>query len=133
MRSRAGISTSFVPACAIVHPPDEPCAVSPLLDEGVSESKVAFTVAAVSVMHVPTPVQPPPLHPAKVEPGLLVAVRVTAVPSRKKPLQIPPQSTPAGLDMTVPDPVPTLAITRVNVPGGGAGLKVAATVASTVS
>ena len=128
-----GISASFVPACAIVHPPDEPCAVSPLLDEGASKSNVAFTVAVVFVLQVPTPVQPPPLHPVKIEPGSLTAIRVTTVPLKKLPLQIPPQSTPAGLDLTVPDPVPTFAITRVNVPGGGAGLKLAVTVASTVS
>ena len=43
---------------------------------------VAVTVAfALSVTaQVPVPVQPPPLHPAKVDPFEDVAVRVTAVP-----------------------------------------------------
>ena len=37
-------------------------------------------VLAVSVMvHVPVPVQPPPVHPSKAEPLAGVAVRVTTV------------------------------------------------------
>jgi hypothetical protein len=124
-----GIRASNLPACPIVHPPSP----SLLLERKTGASKVAVNVAAVSTIQVPVPTQPPPLHPIKVEPELLVAVRVTVVPFRKVSLQVVPQSIPGGSDMTVPDPVPTFATTKLNVPGGGARLKVAVTVASTVS
>jgi hypothetical protein len=69
--------------------------------------KVAVTVvlAASVKLHAPVPVQPP-AHPAKVEPALGVAVRVTAVPGAKLALQVVPQLIPEGLLVTVPVPVP---------------------------
>src|SRR5438132_13901779 len=64
-------------------------------------------VLAVRVMvHVPVPVQPPPVHPSKVEPLAGVAVRVTCVPLSKEAEQVAPQLIPAGLEVTVPLPVP---------------------------
>ena len=45
-------------------------------------SNCALTVVAALTVttHVPVPEQPPPLHPAKVEPAAGVAVNVTTVP-----------------------------------------------------
>ena len=41
-----------------------------------------------------------------------VAVRVTAVPLARDALQVDPQFTPAGDEVTVPVPVPALATAR---------------------
>jgi hypothetical protein len=40
------------------------------------------------MLHVPVPEQPPPDHPAKVEPVLGVAVSVTEVPAVNDPLHV---------------------------------------------
>ncbi len=47
-----------------------------------------------------------PLHPAKVEPAAGVAVKVIAVPGVTDCEQVAPQLMPAGLLVTVPEPVP---------------------------
>jgi hypothetical protein len=73
--------------------------------------KVAVTVvAAVTVtVQVPVPVQPPPLQPAKLEPASGDADSVIAVPWPTVSLQSGPQLMPAGVDVTVPAPVPASA------------------------
>jgi hypothetical protein len=77
---------------------------------------VAVTDLAVSIVttQLPVPVQAPD-HPAKRESAEGVAVRVTVVPVLKSKEQVAPQLIPAGLLVTVPVPVPVLAIERVNV------------------
>ena len=66
-------------------------------------------VAAVIVtVQVPVPSQGPALQPAKVEPVAGVAVKVTAVPLAKLAEQVAPQLMPAGVLVTVPEPVPDL-------------------------
>ncbi|HET9252662.1 MAG TPA: hypothetical protein VFP58_11155 [Candidatus Eisenbacteria bacterium] len=69
---------------------------------------IAVTVVfAVSVIvAVPVPEVPPPLQPAKTEPGAGVAVKVTTVPDEKDLEQVEPQLIPDGLLVTVPAPVP---------------------------
>ena len=54
------------------------------------------------------PLHPPPLQPAKEDPPAAVAVRVTLVPLLKLAVQVAPQLIPAGLEVTVPVPVPLL-------------------------
>src|SRR2546425_7020 len=78
--------------------------------------KVAVTeVAAVIVtVHVPVPVQPPPLQPVKVEPAAGAAVRVTTVPGVKEVEHVAPQEIPAGLLVTVPLPAPALETVSVD-------------------
>jgi hypothetical protein len=66
----------------------------------------------IVTVQVPVPVQAP-LQPVKVEPVDAVAVRVTLVPLVKVALQVAPQLTPVGLEVTVPDPVPLLVRVRV--------------------
>jgi hypothetical protein len=88
-------------------------------------TKVAVTdVAALTVtLHVPVPVQPPPLQPVNVEPAAGVAVKVTAVPLAKAAEQVAPQEMPAGALETVPVPAPALVIASVK----GCRAKVAVT------
>jgi hypothetical protein len=72
--------------------------------------KVAVTdllefIVKVQVLLVP---EQSPDQPEKVEPESAVAVRVTVVPEVKYATHSAPQLIPAGLLVTVPDPVPVL-------------------------
>ena len=71
--------------------------------------------ALIVTLHVPVPVQPPPLQPVNVEPAAGVAVKVTAVPLANAAEQVAPQETPAGALETVPIPAP--AFVTVSVKG----------------
>src|SRR5437667_10121382 len=94
--------------------------------------KVAVTAVAAETVTVQAavPVQPPPLQPVKAElaPGL--AVRVTAVPLAKLAEQVATQLIPAGLLVTVPDPVPASVTVSAKV---GAKVAVTAVAAETVT
>jgi len=73
-------------------------------------------VAALSVtVHVPVPVQPPPLQPLNVDPAAGAAVKVTAVPPANAAEHVAPQEMPAGLLVTVPLPVPVFEIVSAKV------------------
>ena len=78
-------------------------------------------------VQVPVPLQLPPLQPANTEPPAGVAVKVTEVPELKDFEQVAPQSTPEGLLVTVPLPVPPLDTLRVKN-----AVKLAVTVVSAV-
>jgi hypothetical protein len=58
-----------------------------------------------------------PDQPPKTEPDAAAAVRVTAVLAAKDVLQVLPHETPAGLDVTVPEPVPAFATDTVYCTG----------------
>jgi hypothetical protein len=79
--------------------------------------KVAVTDCAAIIVTVqrPVPAQPPPLHPAKVDPAVGVSVRVTLVPLAKLALQAPGQLMLGGVLETVPLPVPARVTVRGNV------------------
>ena len=49
----------------------------------------------------------------KSEPVSSVAVSVTVAFGRKRPLHVAPQLTPAGLEVTVPEPLPGLLTVRI--------------------
>jgi len=70
---------------------------------------MAFRKALIVNVHVIAV----PLHssaqPPKTEPGLGCAVRVTTVSLAKFQAQALPQSMPAGLDVTTPEPMPPFA------------------------
>ncbi len=74
---------------------------------GVEKRALTEMGKFVVTLHVPVPLHAPP-HPAKIYPGLGVAVRVTEVPGAKLPVQVPPQLMPAGTLVTVPRPLPIL-------------------------
>ena len=71
--------------------------------------KLNADVAAVPV-HLPD-------QPLKTEPEAAAAVKVTAVLALSEVLHVPPHEMPAGLDVTVPEPVPALATETVYFTG----------------
>ena len=70
--------------------------------------------ALIVTLHVPVPVQPPPLQPVNVEPAAGVAVRVTTVPLVKPVEHVAPQEIPAGALVMLPLPAPDFATVSVN-------------------
>src|SRR5690606_16877361 len=75
-------------------------------------AKVAVTVRAwlIETVQLPVPGQlmPLPDQPVKFELGSAVATSVTFVPAVKPNVHVEPQSMPAGIDWTVPVPLPLL-------------------------
>ncbi len=66
-----------------------------------------MTVVALVIVRVQVPVpEHPPLQPENVEPLLGTAARVTDVPVLNPNEQVTPQLIPAGVLVTVPEPVP---------------------------
>jgi len=78
--------------------------------------KVAVTARAADIdtVQAPVPVHAP-LQPVNVEPLAAAADSVTDVPLAKFALQVDPQLTPAGVDVTVPVPVPAFVTLSANV------------------
>src|SRR5689334_17125779 len=74
---------------------------------------VTAVAAVIVVVHGFVPVQPPPDQPVNVEPVAGVAVSVTAWLKLKSAAQVAPQLTPAGFDVTVPEPLPALVTVSV--------------------
>jgi len=70
-------------------------------------AKFAITDAALlrEIVHVLVPLHAP-LHPPKLESAAGVAVKVTEVPEEKLAVQVEPQLIPAGVLVTVPEPLP---------------------------
>jgi hypothetical protein len=67
-----------------------------------------------------------PAHPAKLEPLVGTGVSVTTAPELKLAVHVVPQLMPAGLEVSVPVPVPSRATVSAKVPGAtGAAVKVA--------
>jgi hypothetical protein len=79
--------------------------------------KLAVTVVATLTVsaQVLVPEQAPPLQPVNVEPVAGTAVRVTAAPGVNDCEQLAPQLIPAGVLVTVPEPVPLLVTDRIRV------------------
>jgi hypothetical protein len=82
----------------------------------VDPVNVAVTLRAdvMETVQVEVPLHAPD-QPENVEPVAAVAVRVTLVPDAKEAEQVAPQLIPAGLDVTVPDPVPAFVTVSVYV------------------
>ncbi len=81
---------------------------------------VAVTVWVLETVQVPNPLQPPPLQPAKVEPLVPCAARITVVPTEKFLVQLPlVQLNALGLLVTSPVPLPAMVTVTVKVCGGG--------------
>jgi hypothetical protein len=77
---------------------------------------VTDVVAEIVTEHVPVPEQPPPDHPAKVEPDAGAAVSVAICPEVNDAEHVLGHVIPGPV--TLPDPVPALSTVSVNVGGG---------------
>ena len=86
--------------------------------ENVATTVFATLSEVVQVMLEPVH---PPLQPMKPVPGAATSVRVTSVPFVKSYVHVDPQSMPAGLLVTVPEPVPRLLMVSL----AGSSVKVA--------
>ena len=78
---------------------------------------VTFRACVILTVHVPVPLHPSPLQPVKLEPLAALAVNVTLVSWSKAVLtaiHVLSQLSPAGLEVTVPLPVPSLLTVSVN-------------------
>lgn len=69
---------------------------------------MAVTDLAASIVTVQVAPVQSPLQLVKLEPAAGVAVRVTDEAAANEPTHVPPQLTPAGLEVTVPEPAPAL-------------------------
>ena len=93
----------------------------PVGTDTVLNVAVIVVLAEMVVLHVPVPEQPPPDHPANVEPDAGVAVRVVAVPVVIPETEhVVPQFIEPPDDVIVPVPVPDLVMVREKVEGVGA-------------
>src|SRR5688572_16075514 len=70
---------------------------------------VTFFASSIVTMQLPVPVHAP-LQPAKEDPEDAVAVSVTTVAVAKIAEQAAPQLIPAGLETTLPSPLPLRAV-----------------------
>jgi len=66
---------------------------------------VTDLAADMATVQVPVPVQAPD-QPEKLLPEAATACRVTLVPETNEAVQVDPQEIPAGVLLTVPEPVP---------------------------
>src|SRR5207244_3279543 len=112
------VAPQLMPAGALVTVP-LPVPAGVTVREKRCGVKGAVTVVAAErvTVQVPLPEQPPPVQPVKVEPAAGVAVNVTAVPLVKLAEHVAPQVIPAGLLVTVPEPVPAAVTVSENVGG----------------
>jgi hypothetical protein len=74
----------------------------------VCSVNVAVTVVAavIVIVHGPVPLHPPPDHPVNVEPVAGTAVSVVTSPALYVCWHVVPHAIAAGLDVTVPVPLP---------------------------
>ena len=103
----------LIPNGALVTVPSPPPVTATV--NGNTGTNIAVTVCADVIVTVqpPTPVHEAALHPAKAEPGLATAFKVTDVPELKPEEQVAPQSMPAGVLVTEPEPAPPKATVNV--------------------
>jgi hypothetical protein len=74
---------------------------------------VTFRAWLMVTWQLPVPVHDPP-QPANTDPVPGVAVSVTTVPVSNGTLQVAPQLSPSGLEVTLPEPVPAFATVSAN-------------------
>ena len=106
----------------------EPVPATLAVSVTLCRANVAPTLRAWLMLTVqdPAPLQAP-LQPAKVEPASGMASRVTLAPLVKLALQIVPQLMPAGLEATIPVPVPFFVTLSEWTLGSATGANVAVT------
>jgi hypothetical protein len=85
--------------------PPESATVVDSVNKGANVAVTSVVLVTVTV-HVPVPVHAEPLQPVKTDPAAGVAVRTTLVLLSNMAEHVPPQVTPAGLEVTEPVPFP---------------------------
>ena len=106
---------SSMPAGFEVTVPDPvPLTVTASVLGGIT-SNVAVQLRAAFIVTLPSVQSAPPLHPPNVEPPSGLGMRVTIVPSSYASVQSAPQVIPAGLVVTVPEPLPVFDTVRMKV------------------
>ncbi|MCB0862107.1 MAG: hypothetical protein KDB66_02710 [Solirubrobacterales bacterium] len=78
----------------------------------LSNEAVTDLASLIVTLQVPVPVQAPD-QPVNDEPVPAVGVNVTSVPKSKSAVQLEPQFTPAGAEVTVPEPAPDFETVKV--------------------
>src|ERR1700737_3397683 len=68
---------------------------------------------STAIVQPALPVQPEPAQPPKLEFKSGAAASVTTVPEANVAVQVAPQSMPAGLEVTFPEPLPAFATVRL--------------------
>ena len=106
LRVRVTVALSLAP-CFTVMAFDDSAIVKPCALEVKVASTLACVPDVVTVHVVVVPEHAPP-QPPNVLPELGVAVSVTLVPKGNAAEHVPPHVIPAGLEVTVPLPVPAL-------------------------
>ena len=113
----AGQSMLPVPPLEVTVPDPVPLSVTARVFGGIT-SNVAAQLRSTFIVTLPSVQSASPLHPANVEPLAGVGMRLTAAPMSNASVQSLPQSTPAGLVVTVPEPVPFFDTVNVKVATG---------------
>ena len=105
----------MIPGTSEVTVPDPvPVSVTASVLGGIT-SNVAIQLRVPFMVTLPSTQSAPPLHPANVEPPAELGMRVTIVPSPYDSVQSAPQLIPAGLVVTVPEPLPVFDTVRTKV------------------
>ena len=107
-----------IPAGLEVTVPDPVPAIVTASVFGGMRSNVAVQLRAAFIVTLPSVQSASPLHPANVDPDAGAGMSVTGVPSSYDSVQSLPQLIPAGLVVTVPEPVPVFDTVRVKVSSG---------------
>jgi hypothetical protein len=108
VKSQAQMSPQSIPAgLDLTMPRPWPTSILHTVNVNATLNVAVTLVAALTVMvHVVDWPAQAPLQPLKTEPALGCAVSVTTVPLIYGAAHVLPQSMPAGLDVTTPEPVP---------------------------
>jgi hypothetical protein len=84
-------------------------------------AEIDLSVVGLVTLQPPVPLHAP-LQPRKAEFAPAVSARENGVPELSFMLHVPGQSMPAGLDTTLPEPLPISETLMTMVFGGGGGL-----------
>jgi len=129
LKGEEQVVLQLIPAgTLVIEPLPVPAALVVSVNAGTNIAVTAVSELTGTV-HVPVPAQTAPLQPAKADPDDGVAVNVTTVPELNCEEHVLPQLIPAGLLLTVPEPVPDVPIESVDCIAGEAA-KLAVTVLS---
>jgi hypothetical protein len=108
------VAPQSIPAgCEVTEPAPAPARATVSVCVVIAVNSAVTIRASLTVtVQAAVPVQAPD-HPTNVDPAIAVAVRVTLASPGYEAEQVAPQSIPAGVEVTVPSPVPVLVTVSV--------------------